>query len=304
MFRKLVVAVVVSMLLAGGMMSFSQAQEGGWWYTAQTGDTVGSIASQHQVPLERLLTSNGLHVDSQLYVGQRLLIPGAVVITPAQDEAQSEAEAAEFAEFNQEATVYLVKVGDTLPAIAHQVGVSVPAIRQANGLGETNLIYPGQRLTIPVVSETTDLATIEKSETASSLVSSIYNTDPTPEELAARWIYVDLSEQSLTAYQGVYPVFTTLVSTGLARYPTVVGDFEVYVKYDSTRMTGGYGADYYDLANVPHTMYFYGGYALHGAYWHDNFGNPMSHGCVNLALPDAELLYNWAAVGTKVVVRE
>jgi lipoprotein-anchoring transpeptidase ErfK/SrfK len=66
-------------------------------------------------------------------------------------------------------------------------------------------------------------------------------------------------------------------------------------------MSGGSGADYYYLPNVPHVMYFYGGYGLHGTYWHNNFGTPMSHGCVNLSQTDAEWLYNWASVGTKVV---
>ena len=66
-------------------------------------------------------------------------------------------------------------------------------------------------------------------------------------------------------------------------------------------MTGGHGADFYDLPNVPYTMYFYNnqilkawGYSLHGTYWHNNFGTPMSHGCVNLRTEDAEKLFYWA----------
>ncbi|OQA18217.1 MAG: putative L,D-transpeptidase YciB precursor [Chloroflexi bacterium ADurb.Bin360] len=77
----------------------------------------------------------------------------------------------------------------------------------------------------------------------------------------------------------------------------MVGTFSIYVKYLATPMSG---PGYY-LPNVPHTMYFYRGYAIHGAYWHNNFGTPMSHGCVNLSLPDAEWFYNFAPVGTKVV---
>jgi hypothetical protein len=66
-------------------------------------------------------------------------------------------------------------------------------------------------------------------------------------------------------------------------------------------MTGGEGADFYDLPNVPYVMFFSGpnapagaGFSLHGAYWHDNFGHPMSHGCVNMRIVDAEKLYDWA----------
>jgi lipoprotein-anchoring transpeptidase ErfK/SrfK len=115
-----------------------------------------------------------------------------------------------------------------------------------------------------------------------------------------RWIDVDLSEQRLIAYQGNEPARSIRVSTGLPRTPTVVGRFKIYVKYKAVRMSG----PGYDLPNVPHTMYFYRDYALHGAYWHTNFGRPMSHGCVNLPLPDAEWLYDWASVGTLVVVHE
>ena len=112
-----------------------------------------------------------------------------------------------------------------------------------------------------------------------------------------RWIDVNLSTQTLVAYVGQEAVFRTNVSTGTSRTPTVVGTFHVYVKYESTRMQG----PGYDLPNVPHVMYFYQGYGLHGTYWHNNFGTPMSHGCVNLSVDDARWLYNWASVGTKVV---
>ncbi len=59
---------------------------------------------------------------------------------------------------------------------------------------------------------------------------------------------------------------------------------------------------YYDLPNVPSTMYFYRGYAIHGAYWHNNFGNPMSNGCVNLPLDAAAWMYDFAPVGTTVSI--
>jgi lipoprotein-anchoring transpeptidase ErfK/SrfK len=93
------------------------------------------------------------------------------------------------------------------------------------------------------------------------------------------------------------------VRTGINRYPTVTGTFRVYVKLLRDRMTGGRrGIDYYDLPNVPHVMYFHRGYGIHGAYWHNNFGRPMSHGCVNLPLSGAKWLFNWTPLGTAVVV--
>jgi lipoprotein-anchoring transpeptidase ErfK/SrfK len=119
-----------------------------------------------------------------------------------------------------------------------------------------------------------------------------------PGSAGERWIDVDLSEQLLTAYEGTEPVRQVVVSTGLPATPTVVGQFRIYVKYESTLMTGD---DYY-LPNVPYTMYFYKGYGLHGTYWHNNFGRPMSHGCVNLPTPEAEWLFGFASVGTLVNV--
>ena len=115
-----------------------------------------------------------------------------------------------------------------------------------------------------------------------------------------RWIEVDISDQSLTAWQGETAVLKTTVSTGKPGWQTLPGTFKVYVKYDETRMTG---IDY-DTPDVPWTMYYYQGFAIHGAYWHNNFGTPVSHGCVNLRVDEAKALYEWSSVGTEVVVNE
>lgn len=111
-----------------------------------------------------------------------------------------------------------------------------------------------------------------------------------------RWIDVDLTNQMTYAYEGDTLVNSFLVSTGTWQYPTVTGQYRVYVKYESAPMSG---PGYY-LPDVPYIMYFYDGYGLHGTYWHNNFGTPMSHGCVNLTIADAEWLFNWASVGTLV----
>jgi hypothetical protein len=118
----------------------------------------------------------------------------------------------------------------------------------------------------------------------------------------SKWIEIDLSKQYLRAWQGSTMVYGTYVSTGTSRTPTPAGTFQIYSKLRYETMTGGTpGIDYYHLTNVPHTMYFLsGGYAIHGAYWHNNFGTPMSHGCVNLPLGAAEWLYNWSPIGTTV----
>jgi lipoprotein-anchoring transpeptidase ErfK/SrfK len=117
-----------------------------------------------------------------------------------------------------------------------------------------------------------------------------------------RWINVNLSTQTLVAYEGDVPVFETLVSSGLPQWPTVTGQFRTYAKYESQTMNGYLlGYDYY-LPDVPYVMYFYNDYAIHGTYWHSNFGTPMSHGCVNVSTPDAGWLFGWAPMGTVVNV--
>lgn len=123
--------------------------------------------------------------------------------------------------------------------------------------------------------------------------------DETP--AGEKHIYVDLENQVLTAYQGETIFMQTPVSTGKwGRTPP--GEYTIWVKMRATRMSGGQGSDYYNLPNVPYVMFFYNsavpkiaGYSFHGAYWHNNFGHPMSHGCVNMRQIDAEKLYNWAS---------
>jgi lipoprotein-anchoring transpeptidase ErfK/SrfK len=113
-----------------------------------------------------------------------------------------------------------------------------------------------------------------------------------------RWIDVDLSQQRVYAYEGRILVRSFTVSTGKKQTPTVTGKYRIYVKYRSQDMSG---PGYY-LADVPFVMYFYKGYGLHGTYWHNNFGTPMSHGCVNFRVKEAKWLFEWASVGTIVNV--
>ena len=113
-----------------------------------------------------------------------------------------------------------------------------------------------------------------------------------------RWIEVDLTRQRLIAWQGKTPFRAVIVSTGKASTPTRTRVFEIQSKLRLARMQG----DGYDLPDVPFTMYYSGSYAIHGAYWHHSFGTPVSHGCVNVAIDHAERLFDWASVGTAIVV--
>jgi lipoprotein-anchoring transpeptidase ErfK/SrfK len=112
---------------------------------------------------------------------------------------------------------------------------------------------------------------------------------------AEKWIEVDLTTQTLRAWEGNKNVMEFPISSGLY-FATPTGTFNIWYKVRYTRMTGGSKelGTYYDLPNVPDDLFFYQGYGLHGAYWHNNFGHPMSHGCVNEPLANAHQIFEWA----------
>lgn len=121
-----------------------------------------------------------------------------------------------------------------------------------------------------------------------------------------KYVEIDIGEQKLYAYMAGKKINEIYISTGVPKYPTPIGDFKVYYKMLKDDMKYEYGKDHpdnYDLKNVPHVMYFNEGFALHGTYWHSNFGYRMSHGCVNLSMPNAAWLYGWVKVGDPVLVR-
>ncbi len=125
---------------------------------------------------------------------------------------------------------------------------------------------------------------------------------------STKQIIVDRSEQMLYAYDGEELFMKEPISTGLELTPTPRGNFRVYKMTPSRYMQGplpGISDQYYDLPGVPWNLYFtYQGAVIHGAYWHNNFGEPWSHGCVNLPTNQAKKLYQWAELGTQVIVRD
>lgn len=123
---------------------------------------------------------------------------------------------------------------------------------------------------------------------------------PSFAEDTRKWIDVSIKEQLLVAYIGKRAVYVARVSTGLGEmsdpsktFATVRGAFTIKSKHVSATMTGSAQADDYELADVPYVQYFHQGYALHGAFWHNNFGRVQSHGCVNLSPSDAAWLFEF-----------
>lgn len=133
----------------------------------------------------------------------------------------------------------------------------------------------------------------------------IPNNDPPIGVDNGRWIEVNLKDQTIAVYDQSQMVFATMIASGIEPFWTRPGLFQIYQKLDSTPMRGAFEADRSDayyLEDVPWTMYYDKARALHGAYWHNGFGTPRSHGCVNMSVGDARWLYDWASEGDWVYV--
>lgn len=116
-------------------------------------------------------------------------------------------------------------------------------------------------------------------------------------------IEIDLNKQTLYTYSKGSLDKEYLISSGTWKYPTPKGNFKIYAKIPSMRMSWFYGPDNpdnYDLSDVPWDLLYYGNYIIHGTYWHNNFGHRMSHGCINMSVPDAKEVYDWADIGVPV----
>jgi lipoprotein-anchoring transpeptidase ErfK/SrfK len=180
---------------------------------------------------------------------------------------------------------------------------TTPQITLASGENVRKVTYTPTPTNTPTLTPT-PTATPTPTVTPTPLPTKVPHTSPTYMRAALppgvypneRWLDINLSTQRVHAYDGHRLIKTFVVSTGLPGTPTVTGRFRVYVKYTSTLMAG---PGYY-LPNVPWTMYFYGGYGIHGTYWHNNFGQPMSHGCVNMRNEDAEWVFHFARIGTLI----
>jgi len=252
-WRRGLVLLLVAMLLLVPVLPVAAAPlQQARIHVVRRGDNLTSISVRYGTTVSALVQANNIRNRNFIYIGQRLTIPGD---GGGDDDGGDDTPTG----------IHIVRVGETLSRIALRYGTTVWAIASLNGLRNINVIYIGQRLRIQGGGDDP-------------------TPPPAPPPTGTKKIDVDLSDQLLRAYVGNTEVYRCMVSTGRSPYITVTGQFRVYVKYRYTPMSG---PGYY-LPNVPHTMYFYRGYAIHGAYWHNNFGTPTSHGCVNLSLPDAE----------------
>ena len=244
------------------------------------GDTLAAIAARNGTTIQALVRANSLPNVNFIYAGQRLIVP-----------ASSSAPIA----LPFTGNVYTVNAGDTLVTVSAKFGTTANDVMRANNLYNPNFIYIGQRLTIPGRSA----QPAPQPPVAPAPLPALNPSRLAP--TAGKWIDIDIGDQRITAYQGTTPLKSVLVSTGVAWHPTPIGHYAIYLKIPSQAMSGGSGAEAYYLPGVPWVMYFAGANAIHGTYWHHNFGTPMSHGCVNLTIDDAKWFYDWAEIGTPVI---
>lgn len=254
-------------------------------YVVQSGDTLRSIAERYGTTIEQIMQANNIANPNYIRRGDRLNIwtpaTTAAVIERDATVDQTPAPAA------QPQLVHTVQRGEILSRIAQRYGVPMSEIMRANNIVNPDRVLVGQRLTIPGVSAP------PRPTPPANIVA------PTPEITRGKFILVDLSDSMTYAYQDGVLVYSALSSMGLPATPTVVGRFSIYRRVREQTMSG----PGYSLPGVQYVQYFYQGYALHGAYWHNNFGQPMSRGCVNMTNEDARWFYNFAEIGTPVHVQ-
>jgi LysM repeat protein len=241
------------------------------YHVVRKGESLSAIGRLYNLSLDEIMALNDITEPNTIQMGKMLRVTGEVVA--AEIAAKPEPTMAR----------YVVKRGDTLAQIVADHHTTLKQVLHDNKtLSSDSEVHVGQEL---------DLWLPADAETAFGVVDAPRDGE--------RKIVIDLSEKQLTAYQGDVIVLQSIVSTGKDATPTLVGEFETFLKYDSQYMFG----DDYDLPGVPWVMYYYDEFAIHGAYWHANFGTPTSHGCTNMTIAESKALYSWAPLGTKVVVQ-
>jgi LysM repeat protein len=271
------------------------------YHIVEAGQTLTSIADQYGTSLNEISEWNNITNPNHILLGQRLIVKYAaapdsaavagptIVDSPPAEASTESTSAGDPPPLLETYSIHIVQDGERLASIARDYGISWTTIARANSITNPNTIYAGQELKIPVQNEATGTY-LEPTGGVPAAAAPTTN--------GSKRILVNLTEQKVYAYENDQLVKTVIVSTGLAYTPTVTGNYRVYWKLASQTMSG---PGYY-LPGVPYVMYFYQGYALHGTYWHNNFGQPMSHGCVNMPTTEAQWFFNWSEIGTPVTV--
>ena len=270
-------------------------------HTVQFGETLGILAVHYGITIQQLMDASRITDPNHVESGQALWIPGSAkrrdpppppqLPEPVQQPA-TEVTTAPVAEGERE--VYVVQPGDYLSLIGNKLATDWVAMAEINAIVNPDSLRVGMTLLIP---NSDDLLKYGSSYSNSRY--NLTNNHPGAHVGIGREFVVVLNTQMAYAYEDGILQKASLVSTGLPATPTVQGDFAIYRKRRSQSMTG----PDYDLDNVEWVMYFFRGYSFHGTWWHNNFGQPMSHGCVNMTNADAKWFYDFGSLGTPVHVQ-
>jgi len=242
-------------------------------HLVEKGETLASIAGAYQIGLAQLVTLNRISPGQALRAGQVLLVPlEREVSIPSTEEK-----------------THIIRAGESLGTIANDYDTTVRALVKRNGIANPSIVRPGQELIVPPDQPVRSMSKLPTGPDGYHRHSEFPTT-------AEKWIDVDLSEQRVVAYEGLKQVNQFIISSGRGNTPTVTGKFRIWVKTAMQDMYGGDRAsgDYYYLKDVKWVQYFYQDYGFHGTYWHDNFGTPMSRGCINMTDDDAQWLFDWS----------
>jgi len=329
-------ALLAGMLLAATPVGAAWPGQGGVIHVVEWGETLFSIARRYGTTVEAICTANGISDAGRIYAGQRLTIPGASApAVPAAAGATHVVQAGEnlyrialrygttvaaLAELNgiynpdqvavgqtlvipgspaaltvayqpqHAATTHTVQRGETLSAIGLRYGVTTWTLVQVNNIANPALILPGQVLVIP---------------SDGSLASP---SAPAPAAGGPRRIVVDLSEQHLYAYQGEVLVYSFVVSTGMPGAGTRTGTFRVLDKYPNAyastwNLQMPYWLGIYWAGGLENGIHALPIMANGERLWEGYLGTPVSFGCIILGTDEARMLYEWAEVGTPVIVQ-
>lgn len=286
-------------------------------HVVQRGETLFRVARRYGLTVDQLISINGIEDPTRIHAGNQLRVSMPAVSQPQPAAAPSEAPVpapeasapesapapvAQAAPASQPAAPqasrqqYVVKPGDFLTQLGIDLDTSWIALAKLNNIEHPYVLHVGTVLLVP---ERADVELYDP-EYAAWKYFDVIAHQPGPRIGVGREIVIVLGTQSTYAYENGVLQKGVRVSTGKKATPTIAGDHEIWLKRRSQTMSGpGYSLD-----NVEWVMYFYRDYAIHGTWWHTNFGQPMSHGCVNLTNEDAQWFYNFASLGTPVYVRQ
>ena len=257
-------------------------------HRVERGETLFSIAQQYNVSVDLLMSANGISDPRRVHSGLVLRVSDLESASPPPQATNTGSTPAP-ASTKVTREKYVVLPGEYLSTIGSKLGMNWLAIAAINGISNPDSLRAGAVLQVPTREEAARYGPVRP-----------VRVDPGAQIGVGREIVIILSTQTAYAYENGVLQRSAIMSSGLPDTPTVKGNFKITRKLPSRHMVG----PDYNLPGVPWVSYFYAGYAIHGTYWHNNFGTPMSHGCVNMTTADAKWFYDFAPVGTPVHVRD